>query len=246
MEGKITADLTNMSPLNLVIIFAGILVLIVVIAILIKKLNIQFSKGSITVSDYQHDQECQTIIYHLGDSIETIDYETKNAIRRQTKASNYKIAKIGSINDMCQTGRRSLFHAFKEPFFDYINANHFTRELRPDNFESYRSNLLEIIHEQYQELMYEYKMDDCDRNQMDDWEIVSEQFEKLVDTWLLMVMIEVKKACARKIKLYEQILPEIKESKHWSDIINSCITKNSDYIKNITSLIEDVTKKYKG
>lgn len=246
MDGKISADLTAMPVTNLIVIFAGILILMVAAAILIKKFNLNVDKGSIRVSDYEHDQHCQTLIYHLGESIDNIDYESKNAIRRQTKVINYKIAKIGNINDLCQTARRSLFHAFKEPFYDYINANHFTRELKPDNFTSYRSNLIEIIHEKYEELMYEYKIDDCEKNAMTDWENVFNQFEKLVDEWLLMVMAEVKKACALKIKQYELISPEVASSKHWKEVIDGCISKNQTYISNINELIKDLSHKYEA
>lgn len=245
MSGEITADLTKMAPTNLLIIFGGLILVMIVAAFLVKKFNLVVSKGAIKVSDYEYDQQCQNIIYHLQDTIENVDYETKNAIRRQTKACNYKIAKIGTISELCQTARRSLYHAFKEPFYDYINANHFTRELRPDNFESYRKNLIDVIQELHQELMFEYQSDDCDKNTIDEWDLVDKQFERLVDDWLMMVMVEVKKSCARKIQIYNQLLPEVKDSKHWNEVLTGCISKNEEYMSNIKTLVDELTRKYK-
>lgn len=237
MNGEVTANLTAMPMGNLIVLIAGVLLLMIVGAVLIKHFNLNISKGSIKVSDYEVDQKCQTTMYHMQDTIDNIDFETRGAIRRQTKVSNYKIAGIGKVSEMCNSSRRSLYHSFKEPFYDFINANHFTREFRPDNIDSYKANLFECIHEIHQELTFEYHLDDCDRNEMDIWNEVAPQFEKLVDDWLLMAFKEVKKACNRKIKVYEQLIPEMEKSKHWSAVLNECITKNKEYIKNQDELI---------
>lgn len=237
MDGAVTANLTVMPLSNLVILLVGIVVIMIVAAILIKKCNLTVSKGSIKVADYEIDQKCQTTMYHVQDTIDNIDYETRNAIRRQTKVSNYKIAGIGKVSDMCNSSRRSLYHSFKEPFYDFINANHFTREFRPDNIDSYKDNIFECIHEIHQELTFEYRLDDCDRNEMDIWNEVAPQFEQLVDDWLLMAFKEVKKGCLSKIKVYEKLVPEMEKSKHWSSVLSECIQKNKDYIKNQDDLI---------
>lgn len=238
MKEEVVSSLASMSTSNLIIIIVGILVLMIAAAILIKKCDLIVSKGSIKVTDYETDQKCQAIMYHMQDAIDNIDYDTRSSIRRQTKVSNYKIAGIGRISDMCQTSRRSLFHSFKEPFYDFINANHFTREFRPDNIDSYKANLFECIREIHQELSFEYKLDGCDRNEMDVWTAVSPQFEQLVDDWLLMAFKEVKKSCIRKIELYERYIPELEKSKHWSEVLSECINKNKEYIKNQDELIK--------
>jgi len=230
MQGNISADITQMSSINLIIIFVGFAVLLFIAGAVIKKFNISFSKGTIKSEDYEYDQSCQTIMYHLGEDINNIDYELRRDIRRNTQKSNYSVANIGNMERMCQAARHSLFLAFKEPFYEYINNNHFTRELMPPNFEIYRSQLISWLKEAHQEYMFEYNLDSCPQNDMSCWTDVKDSFAFLADEWLVMVEKEVIKACTRKIRLYELELKHVEKSKHWSAILQTCIAKNKEYV----------------
>lgn len=242
MSGEVTANLNTIPLTNLIVILAGVILIMIVGGVLIKIFNLNISKGSIKVADYENDLRSQATSYHLQETIDNIDFDTRNAIRRQTKVCNYKIAKIGTVSDMCQTARRSLYHSFKEPFYDYINANHFTQEFRPENIDSYKENLLENIREIYQELLFEYSMDDCDKNVMDIWEEVAPDFTQLVDDWLVMALKEVRKGCGRKINVYQLMLPEVEKSKHWKEILDNCVLKNEGYIKNINTILGNMKR----
>lgn len=243
MSGEVNADLNTIPILNLIIIFVGIILVILVIALVIKKFGLQVSKGTIKASDYHYDQDCQTIMYHLQETIETIDYETRCAMRRQTKPCNYRIAQIGDIQNMCHASRRSLFYALKEPFYDYINNNHFTREFLPDNFEPYRTSLIEYIRETYQELLLEYNFDECSNDTMQEWSEVEDDMEHFIDSWLVMIMTNVKRACARKIEEYQKVLPMVEKSTHWNAVLTGCIDKNNKYIESIRELINNQVKR---
>ena len=245
MSGNVDADLNSMPLVNLIVLIVGVIAIILVIAFVIKKFGIQVSKGTIKASDYKYDQDCQTIMYHLQETIDSIDYETRCAMRRQTKPCNYKIAQIGNIQDMCHSSRRSLFYALKEPFYDYINNNHFTREFLPENFEPYRTSLIEYIRETYQELFFEYNFDDCDKNRMQEWDEVADDMEMFVDSWLVMIMTAVKRACARKIEEYKKVLPDVQKSNHWNTVVTGCIDKNTKYIECIRDLIDSQVQKRK-
>ena len=235
MNGVVSADVTNMSALNLVIIFAGLIILTVVVAAVIKKFNLSISKGAIRSEDYEYDQACQTVMYHLGEDINNIDYELRRDIRRNTQKSNYSVANIGNMEKMCQAARHSLFLAFKEPFYECINNNHFTRELMPPNYEIYRSQLISWLKEAHQEYMFEYNLDSCPQNDMSTWNDVKDSFAFLADEWLIMVSKEVIKACTRKIRLYELELKNVEKSKHWSSVLNACIAKNKEYVDVLTN-----------
>ncbi|MCQ2086546.1 MAG: hypothetical protein MJZ37_00520 [Bacilli bacterium] len=231
MQGEISANLTTMPLSNLIVIFVGIIAVISITLFLVRKLGLSISKGTLKTSDYEYDQTCQTVMYHLQEVIESVDYELRCSMRRQTKSCNYKISKISCIEKMCQTSRRSLFYAFKDPFYEYINNNHFTRELMPENYPSYRNQLLEMIREIHREILFENTLDNCDKNVMEQWNSVEESFQTLIDDWLVMVMTEVRKSCARKIKLYEAEIKNVEQSQHWSQVLQDCIEKNKYYIQ---------------
>ena len=182
-------------------------------------------------------------MYHLQEIIENIDYETRSEMRKQTRPCNYKLSSIGEIQSMCHASRRSLFSALKEPLYDYINNNHFTRELLPENFETYRSTLIEYVRESYQELFLEYNYDDCNKDNMQQWAEVSEEMKSFIDDWLVKIMVSTKKACSRKIEAYERTLPEIQDSEHWKAIVEGCIDKNKHYISCIKELIDTQKQK---
>ena len=75
---------------------------------------------------------------------------------------------------------------------------------------------------------------------MRDWVDVEGEFNALVDEWLEMAMNEVKKSCYEKINLYETEMHSVEKSSIWKEIIQTCIEKNKNYIKEIEKRLESL------
>ena len=234
-----TVEVASQMPVtNLIIIIVGIIILLVVLAYVIKKFGIRISKDSISARDYEYDQSCQTVMYHLQENIEQIDYETRRNIRRETLLCNYLISNLDSIGTMCPPARRSLFFALKEPFYEVINNNHFTRELMPGNYDLYRTSIFNALQDSYQNLLMEYGTDSCDKDNLPEWLQVEDDFYTIVDRWLEMAQGEVIKSCKRKINLYQKEYKSVENSKHWKQVLTDCITKNNYYIEVMNKRLE--------
>ena len=231
MTGEVTANLNTIPLSNLITIIIGIVVLLIVGAVLIKKFGI--SIGNVKANTYEYDQWCLTVNHHINEEIKNIDFELHRDVRRKTSLCTYSISKIGNTDLMCPTSRRAIFGALKEPFYDCITDNHFTRELAPTNFDAYKSQILSSVKDAYNDMLFESKGDQCDRNTLREWNEVEETCKAMIDEWLVMVMREVRKSCERKIKVYETEGKSAEKSKHWNAIFLECIEKNKSYIKNV-------------
>lgn len=234
----VTTEAAKTMPLiNLICIFIGIAALIIIIGWVVKKFGLQIGGDKLKAKDYEYDLNCQTIMYHLQENIEQIDYETRRNMRNETAFYNYHISKLETVDSMCPPVRKSLFYAFKEPFFECINNNHFTRELMPGNYEYYRASILNALKASYQNLLIEYGNDACDKDNIPSWDSVQVDFHQLVDEWLVMAQCEVIKSCKRKIALYEKETKNVSESKHWKEVLEDCIKKNQNYIKELSARV---------
>lgn len=225
--------LGNMSLANLITIITGVIVIMIVAAILIKKLGLTIGKGTIKAADYEYDQRCLIVNHKIKEDIDNIDWKLQKRLRERTKNLSYSISKIGNVQDMCQASRKSLFNCYREPFYEYISNNHFTREFLPTNFESYRQSLLQSLRALHQVLYIEYNLDSCKMDDIQDWQDVEKDFCNLVDEWLEIAMNEVRKSCYEKLTLYKNELPNMEKSSTWKEIIENCIEKNKTYIKEI-------------
>lgn len=225
MNGEITANLNTIPLSNLIVLFIGALVLMVVAAILIKVFNLNIGKGSIKVSDYEYDQRCILANHKIKEDIDNIDWILQKTLREQTKSFNCKILEVGNAMNMCKPVMKSIINIFKDPFYSYISNNHFTREFMPTNYDSYRANLINAIKNEHKNILIEYNFDSCKKNELSQWEDIKEDVETVVDEWLVMVQNEVKKACYQKIKLYETEIINLEKSAVWKSVIEQCIEK---------------------
>lgn len=241
MEQTVTA-VSTMPLENLITIIVGIVVILIVIAVLIKVFNLNISKGTIKSSDYEYDQRCLIVNHKIKEDVDNIDWKLQKRLREQTKYLSYSIYKIGRVQEMCQAARKSLSSSYREPFYNCISNNHFTREFLPTSFDSYRQNLIQSLRAIHQALLIEYKTDNCKMDDMQDWEDVETCFENLVDEWLEMAMNEVRKSCYEKVNLYETEIGTIEKSQIWKEIIQNCIEKNKMYIKEIDKRLQEKDK----
>lgn len=239
MDQTVTA-VSTMPLENLITIIVGVVIILIVVAVLIKVFNLNISKGTIKTSDYEYDQRCLIVNHKIKEDVENIDWKLQKNLREQTKHLSYSISKIGNVQEMCQASRKSLFNAYREPFYNCISNNHFTREFLPSNYESYRQNLIQSLRAIHQVLYIEYNLDSCKMDDMRDWVDVECEFNALVDEWLEMAMNEVKKSCYEKINLYETEMHSVEKSSIWKEIIQTCIEKNKNYIKEIEKRLESL------
>lgn len=239
MDQTVTA-VSTMPLENLITIIVGIVIILIVVAVLIKVFNLNISKGTIKSADYEYDQRCLIVNHKIKEDVENIDWKLQKNLREQTKHLSYSISKIGNVQEMCQASRKSLFNAYREPFYNCISNNHFTREFLPSNYESYRQNLIQSLRAIHQVLYIEYNLDSCKMDDMRDWVDVESEFNALVDEWLEMAMNEVKKSCYEKINLYEIEMHSVEKSSIWKEIIQTCIEKNKNYIKEIEKRLESL------
>lgn len=238
MSGEVTANLNTIPLPNLIVLFVGVLVLMVVAAILIKVFNINIGKGSIKVSDYEYDQRCILANHKIKEDIDNIDWNLQKSLREQTKNFNCKILEVGNVLNMCKPAMKSIINIFKDPFYSYISNNHFTREFMPTNYDSYRANLIAAIKNEHANLSVEYGSDKCKNNELSNWSDIEKDVEGIVDDWLIMVQHEVKKACYQKISLYNTEIKNLEKSTVWKGVIEQCVSKNRTYINEIETRLK--------
>ena len=238
MSGEVTANLNTMPLANLIVLFVGIIVLIIVAAVIVKKLNVPVGKGFIKDSDYEYDQRCILANHKIKGDIDNIDWILQKTLREQTKNFNCKILEVGNVTNMCKPAMKSIINIFKDPFYSYISNNHFTREFMSNNYNSYRQNLINAIRNEHANLSIEYGSDKCKNNELSKWADIEKDVETIVDEWLVMVQQEVKKACYQKINLYKAEIKNLEKSTVWNGVIEQCVEKNQTYIREIETRLE--------
>lgn len=243
MNGTVNADLSTIPMSNLIVIFAGIACLLIIAAVLIKVFKIEIGLGkkdTIKLQDYEYDQRCILINHKIKEDVDNIDWNLQKALREQTKNMNCLVSKLDKDQELCKPSRNSLFKTIKEPLYACVSNNHFTREFMPTNYDSYRTNLMTSMQNDYENLLYEYNTDSCDKNALYPWDDVEETIENVVDAWLIMAMNEVKKACYQKLNLYKTEIKNVEKSETWKSVIQMCIDKNTHYIDEIEKRLSKV------
>lgn len=236
MNGEVKVDLSTIPMNTLIVVFIGIAGLLIIAAVLIKIFKIDFGfskKDTIKLQDYEYDQRCILINHKIKEDVDNIDWNLQKSLREQTKNINCVISELDIENSLCKPSRISLFKTIKEPLYACVSNNHFTREFMPTNYDSYRKNIISSMQNDYKNLMYEYNGDACEKNTLETWSVVEPIVEKSVDTWLIMAMNEVKKACYQKLNLYKTEIKNVEKSETWKSVIQNCIDKNTHYIDEI-------------
>lgn len=234
MKGEITADLTVIPVSNIIAIGSVVVVVLIVAAILIKKLGI--SIGSIKPTVYEYDQYCQTEMFHVQEAIADIDIETRTRMRKYTSFGTYAVSKISELGEACSATRIAMTLTMKQPLMDFISANHFTKELKGQYFESYRRKVIGAIRDAYSDILYDIKHSKCN-TRLPAWEEAKADYEVLVDSWMQMILQETVNACRKKIDEYTKARKIIEKNKRWLEVIDSCISKNQNYIKDFEEKI---------
>jgi len=251
MQGKIEADLTNMSTANLIVLFVGISVLLIVVTVIIivtitklKKLGIK-NFGPLEV---EHNN--MSTMYEMNDKINDIDNTCHNQMKYITERMKIHISNVFAEMNICVPTRVSISSAIRSPLYESISNNHFTAELMPDRYTTYRERIIETIKDEYVSLAATNKNEQCSRDKLPTWDAVipddsgkkatmNERLTECVDIWLKRIAKEVMNACEKKIVIYKQYLRMFEESKDdfRINICRECIEKNEHYIREIKHLL---------
>lgn len=242
MKGEITADLTVIPVSNIIAIGAVVVVVLIVAAVLMKKLGI--SIGSIKPTVYEYDQYCQTEMFHVQEAITDIDTETRHSMRKYTSFGTYAVSKISELGEACSATRIAMTLTMKQPLMDFIAANHFTKELKGERFDSYRRKVVGAIRDTYTDILYDIKNSKCN-TKLPDWEDARSDYENLIDSWMYMILQETRNACRKKIDVYTNARRIVEKNKRWLEVIDSCIAKNQDYIKDFEEKITKMKTSFK-
>jgi hypothetical protein len=224
MTGAIEANLAAIPQGNLIIIFSGIAMLLVLAAFVMKWL------GIMSVGPIRREQQNQSVIYQMNEENYEHDEHLRSRLRDYT--DEMRVSLVNSFEDLNSDDivRRALSSAIRFPMYKSINNNHFTKVLMPDKRQAYEDRIIRQLKTEYIDLYNAAKR--TGRN-MPAWE---DGAEKVIMSyyrgWLSNALREVSENCSDKIKTYKNYRAQIK-SEYWLSIIDICIAKNEDYISKL-------------
>ena len=229
MEGTINADLAAMPAVNMAILFGGAATLIVVTAIVIRKLGIK------NIGPIKIEQRGQTTMWSMNEAAKDADDMCRRQMRQITSNMKTYVSNIFAEENTCAIARVAISSAIRIPLYESIANNHFTTELMPDNYGQYRSRIIEMLRDEYMSLAIASKgLRDsyCSGDPMPPWEQVSGQLIGCIDLWLKRISREVMLNCEKKKMIYEKYLPDFEGAKddYRTGIVKKCIEKNERYI----------------
>lgn len=193
---------------------------------IVKKLGIK-NIGNIRLEQYG-----QTTLYSMNEAVKDIDDINRRQMRQITGNIKIHISNIFAEINVCPIARVAISSAIRLPLFESIANNHFTTELMPDNFESYRNRIIEMIRDEYISLSSFSKEIQCTRDSLPSWEEIKKHLLECIDLWLNRITREVIRCCEKKIAIYKKYHIDFEASKdnYRAEITRKCIEKNERYI----------------
>jgi len=207
---------------NMALLFGGIAFLLILAAIIIKKLHIN-SLGPIKM-----EHRNQSVEHKMNEETREADDLCLKKIRQMTNNMKVNFSNIFSDLNVCTLAKVAIASAIRYPLYESITNNHFTTELMPENFKEYRERIIGMIKEEYVALLTEIH---CKKETLPAWEIMSKPLIERVDLWIKNVSREIILTCRKKKAIYNNYLPIFKDMKDdWRvDIVTKCIEKNEWY-----------------
>jgi len=230
MQGKIEADLAAMPFENMVLLFGGIAVLLVllavIVAVLVRILGIK------SIGPIKLEQHGQTSVFSMNETNKELDDACRRQMREVTKKMKRRISNIFAELRVCTLARLAISSTINYPMYESIANNHFTTELMPDHYSAYRDRIIEAMREEYISLS-DASMDiKCGQAALPAWDDASKQLVECIDLWLKRISREVLLCCEKKIKVYQKYLADFIAAKddYRTGIVKECIEKNERYI----------------
>ena len=226
MQGNIAADLTAMPVLNLLVLFGGVIILLIVGAVIIRKLGIK------NIGPIKLEQRNQTTMHSMNEATKDSDDSCRRQLRHITSSMKINISNIFAAVNVCSIARVALSSAIRSSLYESIANNHFTRELMPENYEGYRERLVEMIKEEYMYLSSFAKDTSCNHESLPPWAAISKNMVVFVELWIKRISREVMLNCERKIQIYQKYQGDFEDAKdeYRLRIVKNCIQKNEEYV----------------
>jgi hypothetical protein len=230
MQGKIDADITAMPVANSVAVFVGaaalLIIVTVIIFIFVRKLGFT-NFGPLKVEHRGLSTE-----YRMNEATDAEDDLCKKQMRQITDKMKRGISNIFAELNVCTIAKVAVATVIRNPFFESIANNHFTTELMPEYYKSYRMRIIDTLQDEYISLSSVSHDIQCNKEALPPWDQVSKSLIWCVDTWLRRVSKEVMITCEKKIAIYKSYLNDFVEAKdeYRIGIVKQCIEKNERYI----------------
>jgi len=237
MHGEINANLSTMPKENMIILFTGFAVLLIITAVLVviivRKLGIK------SFGPFKTEYNNSSVLYNMNEKIKDIDDTCHRQMRYITDRMKIHISNIFTEINICIPARVSISSAIRFPLYESISNNHFTIELMPERYPIYRERIIDTMKDEYVSLATANKDEQCNRDKLPPWEKMNDQIISCIDLWLKRVSKEVMDACDKKITVYKNYLHGFEESKDdfRAGICKTCIEKNERYIRELKRLI---------
>jgi hypothetical protein len=236
MHGEIKADLTSMPITNMIALFIGFSVLLIIAAVVIVAVVRKLGIKSFGPFKTEHDNTSS--MYEMNGKTKDIDDLCHRQMRYVTDRMKIHISNISAGMNICVPARVSISSAIRFPLFESISNNHFTTELMPERFPIYRERIIGNMKDEYEALAAN-KDDQCSKSTLPSWEQMNNKLIGCIDLWLKRISKEVMDACDKKIAVYKDFMRKFEESKDEFriGIVKRCIEKNERYIRELKHLI---------
>jgi hypothetical protein len=237
MQGEIKADFTSMPMSNLIILFIGFAILLIIAAILIVVIVRKLGIRSFGPLKLEHDNN--TSMYDMNEKIKDFDDQCHRTMRYITDRMKIHISNMFIPINICIPARVSISSSIRFPLYESISNNHFTTELMPERYPLYRERIIETMKDEYVSLATVNRDGTCNRDKLPPWEQMSNQITGCIDLWLKWIAKEVMDTCEKKIGVYKLFLRGFEKynDDFRSGICKECIEKNERYIREIKRLI---------
>jgi hypothetical protein len=224
MSGNIEANLTAMPPINIILIFAGAALLLILLAIIIYKL------GIVSLGPIKRERQGQSTEYYMNEAIRELDDTCRKQMRQITGNMKIHISNVFAELKVCTIARIAISSTIRYPMYESVANNHFTTELTK-NYDSYRGRIIESMMEEYVSLASASQDIQCNREALPKWEQISKPIIHCIDIWLKNICREVMNNCEKKIPIYNQHLPNFIAAKdeYRAGFTKDCIAKNEGY-----------------
>lgn len=237
MQGTIDANLTTIPLENLIALFIGLIVLLIVAALVF--VFIVRRTGIKNIGTIQLEQRGQSMFHSMNEANKASDDSCRRQIQEITENIKIHISNIFSETDICPLSRVALSMAIVQPLNQSTNNNHYTTELMPDHYDSYRNRIIDKIRDAYISLS-SYSKEVCSsREKLPTWDEVKPQLYECIDSWFKRVCGEVLRCCEKKLKIYNKFLKdfEISKDQYRIEIIKQVIEKNERYCRELNKKI---------
>lgn len=213
--------ITNVSPLTLFILVVGVIVILVLIPRTIK------NSGVSKIGAIQIEQENQTQNHLTNKRIEQTDIDNRENLWDMTEEL---VAEVFLYRDiLCHAVTSTLINTILSPIRTMILLNHIAPKLTRLNEKRLREKINRCINKGFRDIKL-FSLPSACPSKINDEELNADKYKEIIDRWLQLAREITSKACAEKIRIYDETLEGIKDT-HWKKVFTACKEKNIFYIK---------------